>query len=290
MDLDTGDRRSGRGATAAGAVRLPVPRPLRGVAARAAGPQVIARAVERIENAVISRADLFVITDLMRLPQHAGASPRQVVELPNVPMWSPEPQPFSTAGWSSATSGPWCRTGRWTLHRRHDRADGRARGCALSWAGSARSRTTSVVARPRYPNVTFLGWVPDDELMSTMGGFDVFVQIEDPDHPAYRWVSPNKVFESMALGRPIVVAEGHPGRRARRRVRPRPGCLLRRCRGPAIRRVASAARPPTDGATRRPGTRQLRRELVTSCRGYACPRRLPVVTTAWRHRGRTKRR
>ncbi len=36
----------------------------------------------------------------------------------------------------------------------------------------------------------------------------MFVQIEDPDHPGYRWVSPNKVFESMALGRPIIVAEG----------------------------------------------------------------------------------
>jgi glycosyltransferase involved in cell wall biosynthesis len=60
----------------------------------------------------------------------------------------------------------------------------------------------------RYPNVTFLGWVDDADLMSTMGGFDVFVQIEDPNHPAYRWVSPNKVFESMALGRPIVVAQG----------------------------------------------------------------------------------
>ena len=33
------------------------------------------------------------------------------------------------------------------------------------------------------------------------------MQIGDPDHAGYRWVSPNKVFESMALGRPIIVAE-----------------------------------------------------------------------------------
>ena len=81
------------------------------------------------------------------------------------------------------------------------------RVCGWSWedsgpGGDLRRRAA------RFPNVSFLGWVPEEEIMKTMGSFDVFVQIEDPDHPAYRWASPNKVFESMALGRPIVVAAG----------------------------------------------------------------------------------
>ena len=84
-----------------------------------------------------------------------------------------------------------------------------------------RSRATST------DNVSFLGWVPDDELIRTLGAFDVFVQIEDPAHPAYRWVSPNKVFESMALGRPIIVAEGTACCRARGRDRPRCGHPVR---------------------------------------------------------------
>jgi glycosyltransferase involved in cell wall biosynthesis len=83
-----------------------------------------------------------------------------------------------------------------------------AEGITLTLGGFGPQRELLERQAAVYSNVTFLGWVEPEELMSTMAGFDVFVQIEDPAHPAYRWVSPNKVFESMALSRPIVVAAG----------------------------------------------------------------------------------
>jgi glycosyltransferase involved in cell wall biosynthesis len=170
-------------------------------------PTVIGRVVNRIENAVISRSDLFVITDRKRLVQHGDARPRRVTELPNIPMRRLSPQPWATG---DLTVG---YVGSLVPHRSLDTiidtvgelAD---QGVRLVMGGfgplepELRSRAASCV------NVNFLGWVPDDEVMATMGAFDVFVQIEDPGHPAYRWVSPNKLFESMALGRPIIVATG----------------------------------------------------------------------------------
>jgi glycosyltransferase involved in cell wall biosynthesis len=59
-----------------------------------------------------------------------------------------------------------------------------------------------------FPNVDFRGWVSDAELPDLQATFDLFFQVEDPHHPAYRWVSPNKLFDSMAYKRPILVAEG----------------------------------------------------------------------------------
>lgn len=170
-------------------------------------PRVIGRVVDRIENAVISRSDLFVITDLLRLAQHPAAVPAHVTELPNIPMRAPEPQPWSggelTVGY----------VGSLVPHRSLDVIIDTVGGLAdegvrlvLGGFGPLEAELRSRAAP--YPNITILGWVPDDEVMATMGAFDVFVQIEDPSHPAYRWVSPNKLFESMALGRPIIVARG----------------------------------------------------------------------------------
>jgi glycosyltransferase involved in cell wall biosynthesis len=59
-----------------------------------------------------------------------------------------------------------------------------------------------------YPNVTYRSWVPFDQLFELESGFDLFVYVTDRDNEAHRWVSPTKLFTSMAFGRPIIVGEG----------------------------------------------------------------------------------
>lgn len=170
-------------------------------------PAVIARVVDRIENAVISRSDLFVITDLKRLVQHRGARPPRVTELPNIPMRPLSPQPWPTGDLTVGYVGS--LVPHRSLDTIIDTVGGLAgQGVRLVVGGFGPLEPDLRTRAASYANVSFLGWVPDDEVMETMGAFDVFVQIEDPRHPAYRWVSPNKLFESMALGRPIIVASG----------------------------------------------------------------------------------
>lgn len=170
-------------------------------------PPALGRLVHRIENAVISRSDLFVITDLKRMPQHVGAHPREVVELPNVPMGALEPQPWSDGGLVVGYVGS--LVPHRSLEVIMDTVGGLAdSGVQLVLGGYGPLEGHLRRRAERYPNVSFLGWVADEDLMATMGRFDLFVQIENPNHPAYRWVSPNKLFESMALGRPIIVAKG----------------------------------------------------------------------------------
>jgi glycosyltransferase involved in cell wall biosynthesis len=170
-------------------------------------PTVIARLVQRIEDAVVSAADLFIITDLARMPQHSGASPRRVVELPNIPLSAPEPRPFSDSGLVVGYIGS--LVPHRSLEAIVDTVGSLGdEHVTLQLGGFGPMEEDLRRRASEFSNVKFLGWVDDIELMKTMGAFDVFVQIEDPNHPAYRWVSPNKVFESMALGRPIVVAKG----------------------------------------------------------------------------------
>jgi glycosyltransferase involved in cell wall biosynthesis len=170
-------------------------------------PKVIGRIVNRIENAVISRSDLFVITDLKRLPQHAGVRPRRTAELANVPMLSRQPVPQNDDTFVVGYIGS--LVPHRSLDLIVDTVGALApEGMQLVLGGFGPLSEELETRSARYPNIDFKGWVDREEILPLMASFDVFVQIEDPRHPAYRWVSPNKVFESMAVGRPIIVAGG----------------------------------------------------------------------------------
>jgi glycosyltransferase involved in cell wall biosynthesis len=59
-----------------------------------------------------------------------------------------------------------------------------------------------------YNNISFIGWIPYKEVLKLENSFHVMIHTTDPENPSQKWVSPNKLFESMALGKPIIVSEG----------------------------------------------------------------------------------
>jgi glycosyltransferase involved in cell wall biosynthesis len=56
------------------------------------------------------------------------------------------------------------------------------------------------------PNVTCLGRVPYEQALRLSAGADALFATYDPAIPNHRYSSPNKVFEAMMLGKPIIVA------------------------------------------------------------------------------------
>jgi len=57
-------------------------------------------------------------------------------------------------------------------------------------------------------NVRFHGRVDYPTALRLMAGADVLVATYDPAVPNHRYASPNKLFEAMMLGKPIIVAQG----------------------------------------------------------------------------------
>jgi glycosyltransferase involved in cell wall biosynthesis len=57
-------------------------------------------------------------------------------------------------------------------------------------------------------NVRFIGWLPSyhDVLAKTMSA-DILFRFSDPDHPSNKYASPNKLFEAMMCGKPIIVSD-----------------------------------------------------------------------------------
>jgi glycosyltransferase involved in cell wall biosynthesis len=60
----------------------------------------------------------------------------------------------------------------------------------------------------REPHVTFIGTIPYDEVIRRTLQSDLLFALYDPSVPNNRYASPNKLFEAMMCGKPILVSDG----------------------------------------------------------------------------------
>jgi glycosyltransferase involved in cell wall biosynthesis len=174
-------------------------------------PRFMADWAKKIENFVINRADLFIITDRLRLPQHKGAAPKRILEFPNVPFYdqseltpSPRKEGFLVGYIGSLTAG----RGLKELVEAVGGLD--HQGVRLIIGGFGPLEEMIVSMSQNHSNIAFTSWVPYRQLLEMESSFDLFIQVLDPDDEKVYWgsASPNKLYESMAFGKPIIVGKG----------------------------------------------------------------------------------
>lgn len=171
-------------------------------------PGFLAELAKKIENMVISHADLFIITDMLRMPQHEGAKPKKVVEIANVPFIDvskirvEKKEGFIVGYIGSLTEG------RNLITIIEAIGDLKDEGVKLVIGGFGPIEDQVKAVASRYENIIYTSWIPYDRLLEIESTFDVLLQISDKGDKAQKWLSPNKFFESMAFGKPIIVGEG----------------------------------------------------------------------------------
>jgi len=171
-------------------------------------PRFLAQMTQKIENWLISRADLFIITDLLRIAQHEGATPRKIVEIPNVPVPSStisshqNPDHTFTVGYLGSLI-----EGRNLPTIIESCGELGEDGISLTIGGFGPLEKEIEEHAARWENVNFLPWLPYYELLQEEATFDLFLHMTDPANESQRWVSPNKLFEAMFFGKPIIVSK-----------------------------------------------------------------------------------
>lgn len=171
-------------------------------------PRFLAGLARRIENFIISRSDLFIITDLLRMPQHEGARPKEVIEFANVmPLQLPRAAGERLGNFVVGYIGS-LNEGRNLFTLIEAASELKEEGVALVVGGFGKLETQIREQAERFENVTFIPWVPYEQLLELESDFDVLAIVYDKDDAAHKWASPNKLFEGMALGKPVIVGEG----------------------------------------------------------------------------------
>jgi glycosyltransferase involved in cell wall biosynthesis len=179
-----------------------------------ATPSWIKGAIRRMDTWAIGRADALILADDARLRQIGGASPRSVTVIYNSP--EDEKQSLEDEARRSADSAQ-----EWRLKIAYVGLLQIERGLVellevlarrpewhLDLAGFGGDEEQVLQLARALPNVTWHGRVLYDEALALSAQAEVLVATYDPTIPNHRYASPNKIFEAMMLGKPVVVAAG----------------------------------------------------------------------------------
>jgi len=149
------------------------------------------------------RADLVVLPDLSRAVFFDPQKPARMVEVMNVPeerAVSPRPQKFFTVFYGGQIARD---RGIPELVRACE-----AVGARLIVAGHGPDEETLLPLVESSPVAMFLGNLPYDEVLAWTASCNVVAALYDPAIPNNRLASPNKFFEAMMLGKPVLTNEG----------------------------------------------------------------------------------
>jgi glycosyltransferase involved in cell wall biosynthesis len=157
---------------------------------------------------LIGRVDAVILVDDARREQIGGSKPRRLEVLYNSPEDLKEPAPARIRDRNGAPLSL-AYIGLLQVERGllellqvvEQHLD-----WSLDLAGFGGDQEEILAAAAGLPNVRWHGRVPYDRALELSRAADVLFATYDPCIPNHRYSSPNKVFEAMMLGKPIVVA------------------------------------------------------------------------------------
>ncbi len=165
-------------------------------------PDAVRRRVATRETEAVRAADLVILPDLARRGR-LSAEPRRIVEVMNVPE-EREVVPEIRDRFSLFYGGNLAKDrGLLDLVRACE-----ATGAILIVAGQGPDEAELLPLIESSPNATYVGVVPHDEVLRQTASADAVPALYDPAIPNNRLASPNKVFEAMMLGKPVIVSDG----------------------------------------------------------------------------------
>ncbi len=172
-------------------------------------PVWIKRVIRQIDLWAIGRADALILADDSRIEQIRGSKPRSIAIIYNSPedVWDkyigsylPSEGVLRLAyiGLLQVERGLMEILSILTQHP----------DWLLDLAGFGGDEKTILAAAEKLPNVKWYGRVSYQQALQLSANADVLFATYDPSIANHKYSSPNKIFEAMMLGKPIIVAYG----------------------------------------------------------------------------------
>jgi len=169
-------------------------------------PSWLKSMVRALDLKLMGWVDAVILADESRVEQVRGAKPKRlafiynVPDIPSLPPLPPDPPPLRIAyvGLLQVERGILEVLKILEKHRDWE----------LDLAGFGGDEARILEIAKRLPNVRFHSRVPYERALELAANAHVLFATYDPAIPNHRYSSANKLFEAMALGKPIVVARG----------------------------------------------------------------------------------
>ncbi|MBN2258306.1 MAG: glycosyltransferase family 4 protein [Anaerolineaceae bacterium] len=174
-----------------------------------ATPGIIKKMIRQVDLWVIGRADALILVDDARIEQVAGSKPRLTAIIYN----SPE-DTFTEVAQRTPQKSGYLRLAyigllqierglleMITVLARHPKWE-------LDLAGFGGDEQLILKKIANLPNIHWHGRVDYQKAMELSSTADVLFATYDPAIPNHKFSSPNKIFEAMMLGKPVIVASG----------------------------------------------------------------------------------
>lgn len=159
-----------------------------------------------MERLIIKRADLVTIVDESRIEEIGGSNLKKIVCIYNSPpdlFFGDEcfKKPIEKTKLKIFYAGPILKfRGIQYMIEAVKTLD----NVNLTLGGSLVDK--DVLNNSTSKNINFIGWIPKyDDVLCYSQKSDVLFRFSDPAHPKTKFESPNKLFEAMMLGKPIIV-------------------------------------------------------------------------------------
>lgn len=181
-------------------------------------PKMLGKFVKREENKVISSADVTILCTEKRREQIAGARVKKLVVIHNTPIHSADGEDadiLQKEGGRDATN----HEDRLKIAYVGILAGGRLlpellqvvaenRELELHVGGFGGLEGTVKRYAETYGNIFWYGKLPYGETLALERACDVMTAIYDPSVPNHRYAAPNKFYEALLLGKPLIMARG----------------------------------------------------------------------------------
>jgi glycosyltransferase involved in cell wall biosynthesis len=175
-----------------------------------ATPRVVKQGIRWLDFRAIHMVDATIIADDSRREQIAGSKPRRLTVINNC---LDDLQPHSENPSPACAANDHLRLayfGNLQVERGLLVLLDVLR-CHPEWSldlGGFGPDEAQIRSAAQFPGVTWHGLLPYERVLELSAAADILIAIYDPSIPNNRYSSPNKLFEAMMLGKPIVVAQG----------------------------------------------------------------------------------
>ncbi len=167
----------------------------------------IGNVVERLENSVINKADAVIICTEERKKQIAKTNPKKLYVIHNTPdvdVKENENPPETSGRLKLVYVGI---LGRKRFVDKIAEVVASRKDCEFHIGGfGAGMEPYFEEMASKYDNIFFYGRIPYDETLELERKCDVMCAIYDPSVPNHYYAAPNKFYEALSLGKPLIMA------------------------------------------------------------------------------------